>query len=457
MKKIYFLIIIALVGANILHATLDKTDYKKSQKKYQLRSKAEVSRKRVSPNSAIIKSDIVRLKANDIGDVQMKIDSIAYVDYENNLVAYEIYFYNPEGINVEIHYYEYFTDYNAFFQWIQKYQYDKSDNLIEYLEYFVDPDNGQLYEVDKELFKYNDDDQLTAYIDFELNNDVVEETYKLEVFYNDSGVEVENISYLWNSLEEKWKNDIKQTLFYDTSNTFNLVYEYYWNSGWDLVFKNSLEVSSDSVKQWIGSEFESDDSSWTEVTFEKYVFDLNSYLIEYNTGYFDDNNAMVIDYKEIYTNDDEGYFTKQIILEWDDAEDDWIGTKFEVVYDENDPIIYNDVYYWDIETQVWYFTFSQEYHYDDYLNNLVGISKKYDIKLDIYPNPVANYLTIDLPVNKSSDNLEYKIYNSIGNAVKQGILKQHQQINMTNLESGMYFLKVEVDNNNKIIKKILKK
>ena len=65
--------------------------------------------------------------------------------------------------------------------------------------------------------------------------------------------------------------------------------------------------------------------------------------------------------------------------------------------------------------------------------------------ISVFPNPVSNLLTVETSesINQAS------VYNSSGQLVKQiresngGLL----QINVQDLESGMYVLKVETDNN----------
>jgi hypothetical protein len=69
--------------------------------------------------------------------------------------------------------------------------------------------------------------------------------------------------------------------------------------------------------------------------------------------------------------------------------------------------------------------------------------------LNIYPNPITDYISISLPTEKS---LEYTIFNSSGKIILFGrINKSDNVIILNNLKSGIYFINIE-NKTNKIIK-----
>jgi hypothetical protein len=85
--------------------------------------------------------------------------------------------------------------------------------------------------------------------------------------------------------------------------------------------------------------------------------------------------------------------------------------------------------------------------------NVVEISKN---KVSFYPNPVDNLITI-----QSSDNLkenyEYQIFDLIGRIVKIDNSKFNEQLNIGDLKSGNYIIKIKTENgeihNHTLIKK----
>ena len=69
-------------------------------------------------------------------------------------------------------------------------------------------------------------------------------------------------------------------------------------------------------------------------------------------------------------------------------------------------------------------------------------------KLNVYPNPSKNYIKVS-----NVENLEhYVIYNISGKEVSQGKISPKEQIDISNLTSGVYLLKTENGKISKIIK-----
>ncbi|MEO8233943.1 MAG: M4 family metallopeptidase [Flavobacterium sp.] len=74
------------------------------------------------------------------------------------------------------------------------------------------------------------------------------------------------------------------------------------------------------------------------------------------------------------------------------------------------------------------------------------------LSFNLYPNPVENMLNISVIDNRKAT---YRIYNMIGQDVKSGNLNQNE-INVSNLESGLYIFEVN-DGEKTITKKFVKK
>ena len=85
-------------------------------------------------------------------------------------------------------------------------------------------------------------------------------------------------------------------------------------------------------------------------------------------------------------------------------------------------------------------------------NNLFGISSIIDESFNIYPNPTSHYLHLNIPLNKTIDDIS--IYNMSG--VKM-ILNQSdlRKFDVSNFKPGLYFINITVDNK-KYVKKIIK-
>ncbi len=75
-----------------------------------------------------------------------------------------------------------------------------------------------------------------------------------------------------------------------------------------------------------------------------------------------------------------------------------------------------------------------------------------NLNISIFPNPVSDYLSIKNSGNYKIQKID--IYNSNGQLIYSS--KPQESINLSNFEIGIYYVKLELDNNQKITKKIIK-
>ncbi len=84
----------------------------------------------------------------------------------------------------------------------------------------------------------------------------------------------------------------------------------------------------------------------------------------------------------------------------------------------------------------------------------LNINDEADNKIQIYPNPAKEILTI----NSLEQPIEsYKIYNLTGQVVQANFLIDENQVNISNLSKGIYFVKVISQSGKDATKKIIKK
>jgi hypothetical protein len=92
------------------------------------------------------------------------------------------------------------------------------------------------------------------------------------------------------------------------------------------------------------------------------------------------------------------------------------------------------------------------------ISEVLDLSENFlDLKVDIFPNPTSNYLTIKMGTKDFSD-LDYSIYNSIGKVIlEKKKIEELIQIDMQSFATGIYFL--QINQNQKLVKsyKIIKK
>lgn len=91
---------------------------------------------------------------------------------------------------------------------------------------------------------------------------------------------------------------------------------------------------------------------------------------------------------------------------------------------------------------------------DIYEHNVVGVNEQINKSVNIYPNPVKDILNFELSNYESVEFI--KIFSASG-ILLQNISKISSQfsISMTNLESGIYFIKIDYSNSDSVVKRII--
>ena len=89
-------------------------------------------------------------------------------------------------------------------------------------------------------------------------------------------------------------------------------------------------------------------------------------------------------------------------------------------------------------------------------NHLVETNATETIQINIFPNPARNTVFISLD-KLSGSSVKYQVYDIQGKELKSGNFSgQQQELNISNLSKGIYFISVTVENQSKITKKMVK-
>ena len=86
-------------------------------------------------------------------------------------------------------------------------------------------------------------------------------------------------------------------------------------------------------------------------------------------------------------------------------------------------------------------------------NNLFGIPASSSEPFNIYPNPTSNYVNIN--ANSNTTVSDISIYNLLGKKITLNNIDP-RKLDITNFDSGLYFINITIDNI-KYVKKIIKK
>lgn len=76
----------------------------------------------------------------------------------------------------------------------------------------------------------------------------------------------------------------------------------------------------------------------------------------------------------------------------------------------------------------------------------VRVQKTNQQNIQVYPNPVTNFLTVDLPAATSTLLNSYRIITANGHTVQSGIINDNRTIDVHRLAKGMYLLQISNSN-----------
>ncbi len=68
-----------------------------------------------------------------------------------------------------------------------------------------------------------------------------------------------------------------------------------------------------------------------------------------------------------------------------------------------------------------------------------------DLQIAVYPNPTTSYLQVSIPGELPSK-ASFRLYDFSGRLIMEGDLQNNSPISFTSFDSGMYLLKVFIDN-----------
>lgn len=237
-------------------------------------------------------------------------------------------------------------------------------------------------------------------------------------------------------------------------------------------FKNSYEPDFDF--QWLpifgASKTFAEPADYTEFTISYDImvtdtlgsdFEFTLFAIDENDEYAPVAGVGIENRGMVYLIKDVNYGIEYADSEW--LPNEWINVRIEVTATEIKYYI-NNV----LEQTLPNFTeldivgfnmLHNNYGYDAYYDNIVITNATLSTKpletvsIAIYPNPTFNSLSLEVPTNVEISGIE--IFNLTGQNVLQ--TKQTQNIDISQLASGTYFLKATDANGASFTKKILKK
>ena len=238
--------------------------------------------------------------------------------------------------------------------------------------------------------------------------------------YNSNSQLVEQIHQTWEKGLNQLVNDVKIVYSYDTIQNTQTRISLFWdasNQQWKNGFKYLYKF--DNNNSLIEKEdFSWDDSTdfWKQRDLIKYTYDHHNNIEE--TTYYEWNNNSWLEYYRYKRNNK---------------------------YDAENNLIQNFYLEWDVTNQSYVNIYKYDYFYSKHIVNSNKDTKE-NSNLKISPNPCQDFITINGMT--SSSNLS--LFDLQSNQIQ--VKKDNDRIDLSNLNSGIYFLRIRKENENKTFK-----
>lgn len=394
---------------------------------------------------------------------------------------------------------------------MKKSKYSNEHQTFEFLTYRRHNENQ-----DWKLFKsrigfYNEDSTLIIRYNFDIENNIYDTTKKEYQFINENGLWIGFESYektndIWvlkrkttSSYNENKQlimyesfkhddgiliNDYKQYYSYDQNNYLSLKTTYEWDKNdsiWEYEDQYSyLNDSNGNIISTIKYD-DIEDTIWVEDHKWEYVYDeSNKILNEEKYSINEDSIWFPRTYKTYtYHNGIKASFLYQV---WDNDLNSYRDhDSYEYEFDEFDRVISHKIFHADTASFILELKALDTYSYLENENQLlktsisifvedndtVSIKREYYNKyitgvnelkpneFKIFPNPTTGRLVLSSD-HYNSQNIKFEILNTSMQVIKTGIINASGIININQLSSGFYLLKVIKPNNQEEIIKFQK-
>lgn len=397
-------------------------------------------------NTLIYSQTIITQQLDSIIDLQWNINDNQWINLNKTSYTYN----DSANLLEEINF-----SWNNTWQYSTKvsYEYDNDTNLINKITYLWI--NSSWVGSSKINYSYTQLNEPLVIITYKWENNTWKDTLKEEYIYNNNLL-TEKILYV--NVNNTWQYLSKHEFTYDTNENLVLEIFYYWdNANW--INSTKTEYTYDISNNLISSIYYEYLFSWAPITKLEYSYDSSNNLITTITYNWVSNWENYL--KTEYSYNSYGDMIQYIRYSWDSQSNSWLqGYKVERTYDNNytfDDLILpisinydlfshkllNEIsYQWD--NNLWINNTNIQYYYSNF-NNL-GISELNKTNFNLYPNPVHDFIYIDL-VNSCNENVSFKLYDLLGNKILETQLNKNNKIDIAGLNTGIYIFQINNNNN----------
>jgi hypothetical protein len=375
--------------------------------------------------------------------------------------------------------------------WVDTY-YDKTDENWNWLEFYYkqwDFENNVVTYGYRYLLTYNDKGENTKELRQELNLESnYWENYSQDLFtYNIDGKLESDIRQDWNQDANDWINYSKRLWTYNTDGATDYYIDMFWdlaNNEW--VNETKILFSYDEYEnniQKLEQGWDTETNVWGDINWKwTYTYDLSNNMLESLKQSHDNQNNVYDNVTKLtYTYDTFENQTLFLNQSWDSQTNQWINKyKGTYEYDTFGNLTLSLLQFWSIENNAWNNDYQRLYSYNEHglqilyirqtWNNEIGqwvnsykderywsqieVSNVAEIDqclITVYPIPSLGYIKINSSINEP---IEISIFDIHGrNLISKEISANNNQIDLSQLQKGIYFIRVNSNETHKIILK----
>ena len=421
-------------------------------------------------------------------EIKQKLDSTIYEEYDEDAGQWVVSSKSE---------YDYYSDgkikTQTGFCWIEnkghwlgrtKFEYSYSNNgeMIQQIYNGWDFDTGQWVLDSKLEYTHDNDGNIIQWLYYKMDEESSQWLIvsKCEFVYDGNGNRTLETTYFWNDVTSQWVNFDKTEYTYNNDGNMTSQTEYYWDEGqWTEEYKNEHTYDNDGyLTLIIGSYWEL--NQWIKEYKEELVYDADGNLI-LETDY-DWDNQWIKNWKWESVFDGNSNLIEEHSYNWEGT---WVELfKYDYTYNNSYaydnlilPIIYNEYYYfyntyW-LEvynnhmlltsirsypaTKDWNEKYKTTYYYSEI--DVSGISEASDNNITIFPNPAVDKFQVhNSGFRVSTATIE--LYDLNGKKLLEKDIPKGTkiiEIDVSSLDSGVYFCKLNTENHSVTKKVIIKK
>jgi len=357
--------------------------------------------------------------------------------------------------------------------------YDASNNLISYirqiwdsgawvnyeqLTYIYDANNNKtngLYEYwdgsswvngEIDIYSFDANNNETSLIIQVWNGSMWGNYYQYIYTYDGNNNLINRLTQNWNG--STWVNCWQTNYTFDANNNMTSLLNLNWIANTWVNNYQYISISYDANNNMISRLSQNwNGSAWVDNVYGTYTYDINNNLtdgfeVSWNGSTWM-NNWQFADTYDVNNNQ-----TSEIGQSWNDTA--WVNVYLTTyAYDANNFEIINTYKSWnDAGAKV---TDGDSIY--NYFHTVTGINdlSAQGKSIIIYPNPAKDMVTLNIE-NAGSEDPALNIYNVSGVLVRSEMLKQHQQqINISDLNNGIYIVEIKTNNMAKKLKLIIQR